>query len=218
MYVFTLIVLVYFFIPIACHTCEYTKKIIQQIYPEKLPIQIGQQEIVSIEETGGSPIYGEITIDGAHKLLQEINMQKDDVFYDVGSGFGKFVVQTYLETQAQKCVGIEMSKTRYAFACKALQKLQETAGDKTRTLAFFNQNMLEATLEDATVIYISSTCFSSEFMQQMAEKCIKLKKVRSIFTLKRFYNEKGLKQVAHYKIPMSWGNGKLISVYEFRKE
>lgn len=62
--------------------------------------------------------YGEITYESAQLLLKELALTVNDVFYDFGSGTGKFVVQTYWTTPAIKSVGVELSMTRYAVAQK----------------------------------------------------------------------------------------------------
>jgi Histone methylation protein DOT1 len=69
-------------------------------------------ECTMIENNGGAPTYGEITYDAAHKLLTELNLNKEDVFYDFRSGVGKMVVQAYLTTPIKKSVDIELSPTR----------------------------------------------------------------------------------------------------------
>jgi len=96
--------------------------------------------------------YGEITATGVRQLMEDMDLLKIDtafgkidigrstsncesdgvVFYDLGSGEGKLVVQLWLETLAtssdrihlQKVVGVELSQARHEMAVSSWKKLQ----------------------------------------------------------------------------------------------
>ena len=69
--------------------------------------------------------YGEITYEGGKQLLKHLSLHRNDVFYDLGSGIGRFVIQTYLESPAKKVVGIELSKLRAKQAKKAFDRMKK---------------------------------------------------------------------------------------------
>lgn len=127
----------------------------------------------------GSSAYGEITTAAAERMLLELGITEDDVFYDLGSGLGKLVVQVYLTTDAHKCVGIEISKTRCTYGQNAKQQMQQRGWLKSgRKLDFLNKDMLECDLSDATVVYTCSAAFTPTLIEGLNDKLVTLQHLR----------------------------------------
>jgi len=206
------------------HTSEqkiYSKQeageIINEICAEVNGYSICNEERAMIEEGGGNPTYGEITFDAVEELINEFkeHLTKKDVFFDLGSGTGKVCVQVALRTPA-KAIGIELSPTRYQAAQQIKQELlnKKILTDKNK-LQFFEQNILDADLSNASVIFLCSTCFSEELMQKLSDKIARLPKPVIVITLKELPNsDNKFKLLKRMTLPMTWSNNTSVYAYE----
>jgi SAM-dependent methyltransferase len=209
------------------------KKIIDDMYVDVSGYRIPEEEKGSIRKEGGDPTYGEILYESVEFLLDVLKLTPDDVFYDLGCGVGKMVVQVYLTSPAKKSVGIELSDTRCACAQKIIKpitglyevcakaendirkkldkKAVKVSGKKT--VKILKQNMLEADISDATAIFICATCFSEELMQQLADKLAGLEEGLRIITLKQFPAHADLKLKETFTLPMTWSKTTPVYMY-----
>ena len=81
--------------------------------------------------------YGTIEPMGVRKVLDVVNIGPSDVFYDLGSGIGNVVVQVFKETNARKCVGIEIDANRHADALKySASDVEQAEYRKGREMVF----------------------------------------------------------------------------------
>lgn len=195
-----------------------TRDLIEILYKKRSGYGIGTQEEEFIKNTGSSPTYGEITYDGAQMLIDEFNLTKNDVFYDLGCGVGKFVVQVYLNTPVKKTVGIELSKTRANNAGQVNKQLKSDGLiKKNRKLVFAEKNILDADLSDATAIFISSLCFSDELMKQVTDKLVQLKPGLRVATSRELAENPAFELVKVLQIPMSWSQSSQVHFYKLKK-
>lgn len=213
---------------------------IETLYHAVSGYRIDEEEKKAIRNEGGDPTYGEILYESAQALLKDLQLTSDDVFYDLGSGAGKFVDQAYLTTPVKKAAGIELSKTRYEMAqarVPQIQALAEISAEfdyvlnqalagkaaqrvriaPSKTIEFINENILKADLRDATVVFMCSTCFSDELMQQIVDKLAGLQEGLRVLTLKDLPAHEHFKLVRQYQLPMSWSKSSPGSpVYLYR--
>lgn len=195
---------------------------------------ISQEERETIAKTGGSPVYGEILFESVQYLLHELDMSADDVFYDLGSGLGRFVIQVYLSTPAQKSIGVEFSPSRYERATSVeakAKKLQPVCYKfenamrkqfgkeqikKTRGKMFeFNQgDMLDTDLSDATVVFTCSTCFTDDFMRKLTDKLGALEDGVRLVTLRQLPQHDNIHLKKTYMLPMTWSPETPVYYYE----
>lgn len=198
------------------------KKVLVDMY-QGVDAIIPQEERDACSATGGSPVYGEILYESCALLISELKLTDQDVFYDLGSGLGKFVSQVYLTSPVKKAWGIEFSENRFERAQKAtanLIKIQETSFEfenkmrkvfgkdalvktKKKKFGFTNMDMLQADLSDATVVFTCSTCFGQEFMQKLTDKLAANNGLR-ILTLVQLPYHKHVHYVNTYVLPMTW--------------
>lgn len=198
---------------------EDARQKLDKIYEGISGFGISDKEVKFIKKSGGAATYGEIKFDSAQKLLDYLNPTKDDVFYDLGSGVGKFVLQTYLTTDVKKSMGIELSGTRYELAVKALNAgSQENLFDPSREVKFLNANIITADFSDATIVFLCSTCYSEDLMEKIAEKLTKLNPGTKIASLKEFKGEPKLKLMDTLKLPMTWSEGSSVYIYTVQEK
>ena len=193
------------------------RDLIERLYKKRSGYSIGTQEEEFIKSAGSSPTYGEITYDGAQMLIDEFNLTKNDVFYDLGCGVGKFVVQVYLNTPVKKAVGIELSKTRVTNGGLVHRQLKRDGLiKKNRKLVFVEKNILDANLADATAIFISSLCFSDDMMKRVTDKLTDLKQGLRIATSRKLAENPKFELVKVLQIPMSWSQSSQVHFYKLK--
>ena len=208
--------------------------------------------------------YGEVTSLGGRQLAyamgisttatsetQECGIEDDDslnedksdidqvVFFDLGSGVGRLVVQMYLEHphRMKKSVGIELSEDRHRTAIEALARITqfervfETASTSKGTafpIEFVHGDALQSThmLQDATHIFMSSLCFPSSILDALQRQLIQLPNIQVIAALNRLdivlqqndgdnNSSSSWWEEREVPIQMNWGPG-LAKVY-YRK-
>jgi Histone methylation protein DOT1 len=185
--------------------------------------------------------YGEMTPLGVRQLIQFLGLQTIDVhdeanqmdptvFYDLGSGAGKLVVQMFLEKVASISIGVELSKRRHELAVKSWNSVQEASELSQEDLVckilqdnqvveqervqLWNRDIMETDLSDATHIYISSLCFPKGLADRAAQLIMdtyqrhrKIKVVVSLSDLKPFETDemRPIWKKSIELIHMTWG-------------
>jgi len=131
--------------------------------------------------------YGEILYPSVNKLIEYLDINDQDVFYDLGSGVGKVALQFLLKTPVKKAQGIEASNARHQHAEKVYKTVQTEFPElfaSGRELKSSQDNFLEADISDATIIYTCSTCFSEELLKSLAEVFDRCPNLRYIISMK----------------------------------
>eukprot|EP01083_Nonionella_stella_P082632 228120_1 len=89
---------------------------------------ISSEEKKSAHENGNSLLYGEIMPRGISKLLDgdHLNCNNARVLCDLGMGFGKLILQAFIEfPHLTEVIGIELSSSRFQIACKNARSFSE---------------------------------------------------------------------------------------------
>lgn len=190
-------------------------KFIEELYNGVSGFGINSDEEEAVRRIGSSPVYGEIKPEAVSQLEEYLKLTAHDVFYDLGSGVGKMVVQIYLDTPVKKSVGIELSPTRSNKAQSVKEKLkQQRLLDPKRILEFRTEDIMNSDISDATVIYLASTCLSDEYMKKITDRLAQLKKGLRVLTLRKLPPHKDFKEITQLTAPMTWSTGSTIHVYE----
>lgn len=195
------------------------KTYLDKVYEGISGFNIAMQDRTLIEQHGGNPTYGEITYDAVKTLIDDLQLDSNDVFYDLGCGVGKMVMQIYLESPVKKSIGIELSQTRIDNAQKARQRL---VGDGKlqhgRALNFRHGDILKSNISDATVLFMCATCFSEDFMRKATEKFAKLRPGLLVVTLKHLAPHPRFKLIKTHTLPMTWSSSSFVYVYELLEQ
>lgn len=193
------------------------RTLIKRLYKDIDGYGIPRTEEREVRENEGAPLYGEITFGGLQKLFEHLSVKKNDVFYDLGSGVGKVVMQAALTTSAARCVGVELSKTRNMQANQALETAQNMGLlPKGKEVEFCNKNLLKYPLNDATIIYTCSTAFPEFLMQKLANRIVRLDKGIMVVSLQEFPDKKRLYLADILKLDMSWTRKTPVHIYELK--
>ena len=125
-------------------------------------------------DAGPNPsTYGEITPLGARQLFHYMGMNKRDnvVFWDLGMGQGKLVVQAYLELpRTKRVVGVELASSRYHAALNAWNTISQERSISTEGISLRHGDLFQTDLHDATHVYVASLCFTDVMMERLADK------------------------------------------------
>jgi len=202
-----------------------TKNRIRSLYKKIGGYSIPKLEKEGVNKVGGTNsscgTYGEIVYESMDTILHDLNVTQDDVFYDLGSGVGKAIIQAALDFPFKKVVGIELSLTRHNRALQVLNLCKkEHCFAENRIVELKNENFIDADFHDATVVYMCSTCYPPTLMDKLTEKLSHLTQGLRVVTLKKLpdaslYNFELIKQ---YTLPMSWSSssGSPVYVYQLR--
>jgi len=146
--------------------------------------------------------YGEIKPESVRLFYPFF--QKDDVFYDLGCGTGKVVLQVAYEKDI-KSIGVELNKERLEIARSVSDEMGMS--DKVQ---FIEGDISEMSYEGGTVFYVCSTCFNDELMHLLWKKLSKVKSIRYIFSLRPFPSKIEKLKIT---VPTSWSDRSICYVY-----
>lgn len=124
------------------------------------------QETEAARTDDYEPTYGELTFDGVNELVKRIGLRPSDQFIDIGCGIGKLVIQAALQSGAQ-CTGIELCRSRYDKAIRALHFCQTY--HYIPNVRFIYADATTFSYNNATVVYMCSTCFSTNMILKIVE-------------------------------------------------
>ncbi len=168
---------------------------LDELYAGYSGFGISLPEMDQVYDSGGSPVYGEITFEGTRALLECLSRPLDsgDVFIDLGSGIGRLCVEVFLLTAVGCCRGIELSPTRHRVA----ETIRRRLGDRWpvefesgRILEFSHQDIMAAEVADVTVAYCCNPVFSAVFASRIADKlAAEAKSLKTYISLKPVYRE-----------------------------
>jgi uncharacterized UPF0160 family protein len=191
-----------------------SEEYIDELYKNAIsPYVVSTDERKQVEDLGKSisgATYGYIKYDSLKDILNYLKVDESDVFYDLGSGSGRVVVQTALDSKAKKCIGIELSKTRHDTSIDTTKDVKKL----TNKIQFRNENILTADISDATIIYMCSTCFSPELLNGVVDNIKKCKHKVKIASLKSIKNDI-LKYKDTIQINTSWAPKIPCYIYEY---
>lgn len=198
------------------YSTQEIEQIINNTYLDENGFSICGDEREYIEKSGGNPTYGEILPSSLAQLIQKLELTKNDILFDLGSGVGKVCIQVALSSPA-KAVGIELSKTRHKLAQKMKQKLiDEGILTDHNKLEFIEGNITNYYLGSGTVFFMCSTCFSDELMNTLTQQFEKIPHSIKIITLRSLPLEESsnIELKDTLSLPMSWSNGSSVYMYE----
>jgi hypothetical protein len=172
--------------------------------------------------------YGEVTGVGARQLAEEMGISSASkngeggvIFYDLGSGVARLVVQMIFDNPAtiHKSVGVELSKERHDVASSALSRIRssEYKTDLLRKVELANADALEYNFSDATHIFISSLCFPRQVLEELQDIILTLDDVLVVAALNRLdrLESSSAWEVRDVPFQMTWGAG-LGKIYRKR--
>lgn len=137
--------------------------------------------------------YGEVSVESVSAtILPFLKLQADDVFYDLGCGSGKIVLQAVLQTPCKVAKGIELMQNRVLQGTDALERLRAKSlrvmDGKTVDIVQGDicKPPAKTPMTDATVVFINNVCFGPELMLRVSQMLTLMPKLRRVVTLRKF--------------------------------
>jgi len=148
---------------------------------------------------GGYP-YGETPHKTLHTIINAAGITSQDVVYDLGCGRGRSCFWLAAVVGC-KAVGIEYNPV-FVKKAQSVLKLLPTAG-----LEFRLENMLEADLSGATVIYLYAISMLDSDIEKLAKKLQALPKKPLIITISFSLNEyvPAFRIIKRLQVTFPWG-------------
>ncbi len=203
---------------------EETEQFLIQLYKKTNPYQTSRKECKRMAIKSNEFVYGEISWLSFFTILDKVNPQPYETFYDLGCGSGKAVFTAALFFDLSKACGVELLPALHTLAneqidkAKSLIKLFDTDFYKSYTkritqIQFLNENFIDTKLSDADIVFINATCLKPETWQTVINKLLQLQSgSRVIVNTKRIEHEK-FTLIHQAKELMSWGMS-TISIYK----
>lgn len=146
-------------------------------------------------------LYGDTWPLSAYQFTQALQMNPNDVVYDVGCGIGR-VCFWFQKISGCKVIGIE----KVSFFVERAQKIQACL--KAKRVEFLQKDLLDIDYQNATIIYFYSSSFSDDVIMKLIEKWKVLKKGARVLTTSFSlldYNAIDYKVINSYKVSFPWG-------------
>jgi hypothetical protein len=105
-------------------------------------------------------VYGEIKKNGVSELNSHIK-SNGGVFYDIGSGNGKLLLQMAVISDFDRYVGIEIEKIRYLYSIDIKNQIG------IENVSFINADVLNTDISDATFVFINDLMFNEEMRNKI---------------------------------------------------
>ncbi|CAK0870994.1 unnamed protein product [Prorocentrum cordatum] len=112
-------------------------------------------------------------------------MGDDDVLVDLGGGVGKSVVGGVMIFNASQGFSVELSESRFARACRALERLEGAAASRAcgracreragrpGLIEMAHGDLMDFDLSAATVVLAFSTCYPLDFQARLQRKLLR---------------------------------------------
>lgn len=165
------------------------RHIVQQVYNYAVsePEKLNQYEPFSPE------VYGETSYELVCQMIDEINISKDDIFIDLGSGVGQVVLQVAALTHAKICIGIEKADvpSRYAENMDHMFRTwMKWFGKKFGHYQLLKGDFLadehREKIMSATVVFVNNFAFGPNVDHMLKERFADLKDGAKIVSSKSF--------------------------------
>ncbi len=185
----------------------------RRLYRDVDGFEIAKSQERRIERVESSPTYGEIMPTALDQLIDALEMEEDDVFFDLGSGMGKVVLQVAMTARLKQCVGIELVDSRHRVACEVLADARAQGLLRTDDVVFRHSDMLRARLSGATVVYTCSTAFSDVFMAKLVARLARLPAGLRVATLLDLEDNPWFELDDVLRLDVSWRRRAKMHVY-----
>lgn len=151
---------------------------------------LSQEDLKSYDVSVG--LYGEILPSSLRKCIDECGLKitDEDVVYDLGSGVGKIVTQFAFETDARKCVGIEMGQHRHNIGSKVVENLRLAGRPEANKIELIHGDFLDVDWQsDATILFINAVVFPEIVVKEIERRVKGQNALRYIFLFGAQFSE-----------------------------
>ncbi|PNF35512.1 hypothetical protein B7P43_G04129 [Cryptotermes secundus] len=165
------------------------RHILQQVYNQAVsdPEKLNQYEPFSPE------VYGETSYDLVCQMIDQIEITKDDIFVDLGSGVGQVVLQMAAATPCKICFGVERADVPSKYAenmniqfRKWMRWYGKKYGDYRLIKGDFLTDEHREKIVSATIVFVNNFAFGPTVDHMLKERFADLKDGARIVSSKSF--------------------------------
>lgn len=156
--------------------------------------------------------YGEIDFVSFIALLSLVKPNAQTVFYDLGSGIGTAVLACAMVYPVKKSVGIECFLSLHDHAVLQTQRLLQNPNYQRMdgAIEFIHADFLDASLADATLIFINATAYFGETWERLNQKLESLECAITVMTTSKPLMSARYHVIHQTRMRVSWGE---VEVY-----
>lgn len=186
-------------------TKEEKLKIFKQIFQDidGFSLSLAERRKLGIDDK--SFVYGEIVPESFCEILEKAKIDKDTIFYDLGSGVGKAVILAKLIFDIKKSIGIEYLDSLYQASLNAYQKFKEIFNFEEGSINFIKGDLFTIPFNEGNLIFINSTCFDDNQIEKITNLSLNLKQGSKLIVLTKKINDKNFELIFENQFPFSWG-------------
>lgn len=186
---------------------------VRRLYREIDGFVIPREDVQTVERSRSSSTYGELMPTATVRLLEQLELTRRDVFYDLGAGVGKVVLLAAITTPVARAIGLELASQRVADGQRALTAARAQRLPGSRRAALIEADILRHPLDDATVVYTCSTAFPSGFMRRLQRRLAQLPRLRTVVSLQDFDEHRGFELIDTVRLDASWKRRTNVHIY-----
>lgn len=162
--------------------------------------------------------YGEVTYAGMEPFFSVLDLQPNDVFYDLGSGTGKVVLyvalRRMLSGQSGLSAGMEVGERRHATACAACEELKSKCGQGLPEVSMLLQDVSRHRFRDASVVLLNNLCLNMTITSRTLDNLLKCPTLKRIVCVTQLAPNSRLKFVNAVQVPCTWCKKSSWQVYD----
>jgi len=172
--------------------------------------KISRKEELIFQSKNYDSTYGEITKKGVDQLIKQCEF-KNKIVCDLGCGTGNLLKFLCIKNiKCQKLIGIELSEERCELAKKNLHAYQ-----KKYSILIIQEDILNFSLSNCNIIYISNLCFPEWLNRALGKKIDKeIREKTVVFSSKELYCNDYVKKNRSI-LNQSWDSISILWVYYF---
>lgn len=188
---------------------RYALALLKSLYQNVNGIEVARKAWQQSQFRDFAFIYGEIDIISFIAILEAAQLNRGDIFYDLGSGTGKAVFTAALAFNFAACKGIELVPELYQLSCQLKQQLPKL----NTKVEFINADFLSINFGEADVIFINAACFVGETWQSIVARFIQLKPGTRVIVGSKQLPNPYFKLIDEKLRYMSWGEA-MVRIYQ----
>jgi len=180
------------------------EKIFNELYKGIDGFQLSLQERRRLNISSKEFTYGEILFRTFVELLKKVKPEKDDIFYDLGTGVGKPCLAVSLAFKIKKAVGIEILPLLKETADKVKEKAKKIVPDLNE-IEFRLGDYLKTDYYDASLVFAHVTCLDEPSMVKLEERLLTLKPGARVIVITKTLTNKAFELKEEGTVEMTWG-------------
>ncbi len=190
----------------------YAEKLFKHLYGDINGYEVSNNARARFDGDSEDLLYGEMSFSTWEKIVKRAAPKEDAIFFDLGSGIGRVVLQSHLLFNFKKSVGVELLPGLHNKACELksvfekIIKPQVESHVKNRELKFLEQSIFDADLSEADFVLLSHPFKKEEDFLHLEEKFLQQLKPKTIIvTLIRGLRNPAFRSLGNCLYDFSWG-------------